>query len=158
MGKIKALLFHQKVFRRLARKLDSLHPTLYPFSLHLGVNTGGLPEALAPYAVVVRNETKTTTEQSLVFVVSSRPGETEHAPEGRQAITAAVFLKDSPLMLADLELKGIAKSIIDSLESFLPFLRESLDFVNIEKSIEWSRRSQEIISKKYPFERGRLSG
>ena len=156
--KLRLLLFHQKIFRRLVRKLDSLHPTLYPFSLHLGVNTGGLPEALAPYAVVVRNETKTPTEQSLVFVVSSRPGETEHAPEGRRAITATVFLKDSPLMLADLALKGIAKSIIDSLESFLPFLRESIDFVNIEKSIEWSRRSHEIVNKKYPLRKGTIIG
>ena len=156
--KLRLLLFHQKIFRRLVRKLDSLHPTLYPFSLHLGVYAGGLPEALAPYAVVVRNETKTTTDQSLVFLESSRPGETEHAPEGRRAITATVFLKDSPLILADLELKEIAKSIIDSLEDFLPFLRENIDFVNIEKSIELSRRSQEIVSQKYRSPKGdRLS-
>ena len=156
--KLRLLLFHQKIFRRLVRKLDSLHPTLYPFSLHLGVNAGGLPETLAPYAVVVSKETKTTTGQSLVFIVSSRPGETEHAPEGRRAITATVFLKDSPLILADLELKEIAKSIIDSLEDFLPFLRENIDFVNIEKSIELSRRSQEIVSQKYPSRRGSIIG
>ena len=156
--KLRLLLFHEKIFRRLVRKLDALHPTLYPFSLHLGVYAGGLPEALAPCAVVVSKETKTTTDQSLVFIVSSRPGETEHAPEGRRAITATVFLKDSPLILADLELKGIAKSIIDTLEGFLPFLRESIDFVNIEKSIELSRRSQEIVSQKYPPRKGTIIG
>jgi len=156
--KLRLLLFKQKIFRRLVRKLAALQPTLYPFSLHLGVYTGGLPEALAPYAVVVRDETKPATDQNLVFIVSSRPGETEHAPEGRQAITATVFLTDSPLMLTDMELKGIAKSIIDSLEGFLPFLRESIDFVNIEKSIELSRRSQEIVSQKYRPRKGTMIG
>lgn len=156
--KLKLLLLHQKIFRRLVHKLDSLHPMLYPFCLHLGVYTAGLPEALAPYAVVVRDETKPATDQNLVFIVSSRPGETEYAPEGRQAITATVFLKDSPLMLTDLELKGTAKSIIDSLEGFLPFLRESIDFVNIEKSIELSRRSQEIVSPKYRPRKGTIIG
>lgn len=156
--KLKLLLFHQKIFRRLVHRLDSLRPMLYAFSLHLGVHSGGLPEALAPYAVVVRDETKPVTDQNLVFIVTSRPGEAQYAPEGRQAITATVFLKESPLVLADLELKEIAKSIIDSLDGFLPFLRESIDFVNIEKSIELSRRSQEIVSQKYRPRKGTIIG
>jgi phytoene dehydrogenase-like protein len=156
--KLKLLLFHEKIFRRLVRKLDALQPTLYPFSLHLGVYAEGLPEALAPCAVVVSKETKTTTDQSLVFIALSRPDETEHAPKGRRAITATVFLKESPLILADLELKGIAKSIIDTLEGFLPFLRESIDFVNIEKSIELSRHSQEIVCQKYPLQKRTIIG
>lgn len=156
--KLRLLLFHRKIFRRLVRKLDALHPILYPFSLHLGVYASGLPEALAPYAIVVRNEIIPSTDQNFVFIVSSRPGEEEHAPVGKQAITATVFLKDSPLMLADLDLKGIAMSIIDSLEGFLPFLRESIDFVNIEKSIDWSRRSQETVSQKYHPRKGTIIG
>ena len=127
---------------------------LYPFCLHLGVYAGRLPEKLAPCAVVVGDETNTTTFQSPVFISSSHADDTEHAPEGRRAITATVFLKESPLVLADLELKRIANSIIDTLEGFLPFLRESIDFVNIEKSIELSRRSQEIVCQKYPPRKG----
>ena len=156
--KLRLLMFREKIFRHLAHKLDALHPTLYPFSLHMGIYARGLPEALAPCAVVVSKETKMTTSQCLVFILSSRPGETEHAPEGRRAITATVFLKDSPLILADLELKEIAKSIIDTLDGFLPFLRESIDFVNIEKSIELSRRSQEIVCQKYPQKKRTIIG
>ncbi len=156
--KLKLLLLHQKIFRRLLHKLDSIRPILYPFFLHLGVYSGGLPEALAPYAVVVRDETKPVTDKNLVFIVSSRLGETEYAPEGRQAITATIFLKDSPLVLTDLELKGVAKSIIDSLDCFLPFLRENIDFVNIEKSIDLSRRSQEIVTQKYRPRKGTIIG
>ena len=156
--KLKLLLLHQKIFRRLLHKLDSVRPMLFPFCLHLGVHTGGLPESLSSYAVVIRDETKPATDQNLVCILSSRPRNTEHAPEGRQAITVMVFLKDSPLMLTDLELKGIAKSIIDSLEGFLPFLRESIDFVNIEKSIELSRLLQEIVCQKYRPRKGTVIG
>jgi phytoene dehydrogenase-like protein len=156
--KFKLLLLHQKVFRRLARKLGSLRPMLYPFCLHLGVYAEGLPESLAPYAIVIGNEKKPATDPNLVYIASSSPGETEHAPIGKRAITATVFLKDSPLILDDIELKGIANMIIDTLENFLPFLRESIDFVNIEKSIAFSRSSQEIINQKYTPRTGTIIG
>ena len=156
--KLRLILFHKKIFRRLLRRLEALHPTAYPFCLHMGVHAGRLPEKLAPCAVVVVDETNTTMFQSPVFLSSSHADDTEHAPEGRQAITATVFLKEPTLVLADLELKRIANSIIDALEGFLPFLRESIDFVNIEKSIELSRCSQEIVCQKYPPRKGTIIG
>ena len=61
-------------------------------------------------------------------------------------------------MLDDGELKGIAKDIIDSLEIFLPFLRESIDYVNIGNSIAVARASQEIINKKFQFSRTPIIG
>lgn len=156
--KLKLLLLQQKIFRRLAQKLDSLHPITYPFCLHLGVRTGGLPEQLAPYAVWVRDETEPLTDQNLVFIETSRPDETERAPEGRRALCATVFLKDSPMMLTDLELRGVAMAIIDSLEGLLPFLRESIDYLNVEKSISLARRSQEIVNQKYRTRKGMMIG
>jgi phytoene dehydrogenase-like protein len=156
--KLKLLLLRQKIFRRLVRRLHSIRPTAYPFCLHLGVRAGGLPERLAPYVVWVRDETKPATDQNLVFLETSRPGETERAPEGGRALCATVFLKDSPMMLTDLELSGVAKAIIDSLEGFLPFLRESIDYVNIEKSISLARRCQEIVNQKYRTRKGVIIG
>jgi len=156
--KLKLLLLHQKVFRRVAHKLDSFRPQLYPFSLHLGVHTGGLPESLSPYAVVVRDENMSATDSNLVFILSTHSGDTSYAPEGKKAITTTVYLKESPLILSDLELKGIANSIIDSLDRFLPFLRESIDFVNIEKSIELSRQAQDIVCQKYRPRRWTIMG
>ena len=52
-------------------------------------------------------------------------------------------------MLTDQELNDVAKAVINSLEGLLPFLRESIDYVNIEKSISLSRRSQETVNQKY---------
>ncbi|OHE31092.1 MAG: hypothetical protein A3J94_07010 [Syntrophus sp. RIFOXYC2_FULL_54_9] len=156
--KLKPLLFQQKIFRRLVHKLNSLCPIVYPFCLHLGVRSGGLPEQLAPYAVWVRDETKPLTDQNLVYIQTSRSDEKERAPEGRRALCATVFLKNSPMMLTDQELSGVAKAIIDSLEGLLPFLRESIDYVNIEKSILLARRSQEIINRKYRTRKGVMIG
>jgi phytoene dehydrogenase-like protein len=147
--KLKSLLLQQKIFRRLVHKLNALRPIAYPFCLHLGIRAGGLPEQLAPYAVWVRDETKPLTDQNLVYIQTSRSDEKDRAPEGRRALCATVYLKNSPTMLTDLELSGVAKGIIDSLEGLLPFLRESIDYVNIEKSISLARRSQEIVNQKY---------
>jgi hypothetical protein len=98
---------------------------------------------------VVRDGNDIMTDQDLVFLETSLPGETARAPEGRRAITATVFLADSPLRLNDQELKEAATNIINSLEGFLPFLRENIDYLHVEKSIAFSRRYQEMVNRKY---------
>ena len=62
------------------------------------------------------------------------------------------------MMLTDLELSGVAKAMIDSLEGLLPFLRESIDYVNIEKSISLARHCQEIVNQKYHTPKGLIIG
>jgi phytoene dehydrogenase-like protein len=156
--KLNLLLLNQKYFRKLVRRLHSIRPNAYPFCLHIGVHEGGLPERLAPYAVVIRDESRPATDLNLVFLETSLPEEKDRAPEGRRAVNAKVLLKDSPLLLADLELKKIATTVMDSLEGFLPFLRDSIDYVNIEKSIALSRQYQEIVSQKYRTARQLLLG
>ena len=147
--KLDLLLFHQKLFRSVVRRLGFNRPNAYSFSLHLGVHQEGLPEKMAPYVAVVSDDRIPACHQNLVFIERSLQGEIGRAPEGRRALSATVFLKESPLLLDDSELKGIAKTIIDALEGFLPFLRESIDYVNIERSIAFARQSQEIVNQKY---------
>ncbi len=147
--KLNLLLLHQKAFRRVVRRLGSSRPNAYPFCLHLGVHQEGLPEKMAPYVAVVSDDKIPARHQNLVFIEKSLQGETGRAPEGRRAISATVFLKESPLVLDDAGLKGIATTILDALEGFLPFLRESIDYVNIEKSIAFARQSQESVNQKY---------
>jgi phytoene dehydrogenase-like protein len=136
------------LFRRF-RFFKSIRPTGYPFYLHMGVRTEGLPEKMATYVVLVKNGDDVVTDRDLVFLETSLPGESERAPEGRRAITATVFLPDSPLRLNDQELKEVATNIIDSLEGFLPFLRENIDYLHVDKSIAISRRYQEMVNRKY---------
>lgn len=152
--KLNLLLFRQKAFRSAFRRLASNHPNAYPFCLHLGVHQEGLPEKMAPYVAVVSDGKKPAHHQNLVFIERSLQGESGRAPEGRRALSATVFLKESPLVLDDAELKGTAKNIIDVLDGFLPFLRESIDYVNIGKSIAFARQSQDRINQKYCTRKG----
>ncbi len=147
--KLNLLLFQQKNFRRLVNRLEFNRPYAHPFCLHMGIREEGIPENIATYSVVVPDENKPARDQNLLFLEVSMPGDTHRAPEGRRAVTVTVYLKDSPLILDDFELNAIAKNIIGSLDWFLPFLRESIDYINIEKSIAHARQSQEIINKKY---------
>lgn len=148
--KMTLLLFQQKIFRRLVNRLEVNRPNAHPFSLHMGIREGGLPEKIAPYAIVVPDENKPARELNLLFLETSMPGDTCRAPEGRRAVSVTVYLQDSPLVLDDFKLKAISKAIIDSLDWFLPFLRESIDHLNVEKSIAIARQSQESVSKRYP--------
>jgi phytoene dehydrogenase-like protein len=143
------LLPERKGFFSIFHRFDSIRPAAYPFCLHMGVREEGLPESMATYTVVVRDGVGPVMDRDLVFLETSLPGETERAPEGRRAVAATVFLADSPLRLNDQELKGAATNIIDSLEGFLPFLRENIDYLRVDKSIALSRRYQEIVNQKY---------
>jgi phytoene dehydrogenase-like protein len=147
--KLNLLLLQQKFFRRLLRRLNGIRTHAYPFCLHMGVHEGGLPERLAPYCVVVPDERKEARRPGPVFLKTSLHGETDLAPAGRRTLSATVYLKDSPLVLADIQLKEVAKSIMDSLEEFLPFLRDSIDYIHVERSIALSRQYQEAISHQY---------
>jgi phytoene dehydrogenase-like protein len=147
--KLNLLLFQQKAFRSVVRRLGFNRPNAPPFCLHLGVHEEGLPERMAPYVAVVPDDRIPSRHRNLVFIERSLQGEISRAPEGRRALSVTVFLKESPLVLDDSELKAMAKTMIDALEGFLPFLRESIDYVNIEKSIAVARQSQEIVNQKY---------
>ncbi len=147
--KLNLLLLEQPPFRRLLRRFARFRPAAYPFCLHMGVREGGLPEKMAPYVLVVPDVTQAAGERNLVFIETSLPGDTKRAPQQRRAVTAAVFLKESPLRLSDPELRERAEWIIASLEGFLPFLRESIDYLHVERSILFSRQNQERFSRKY---------
>lgn len=152
--KLELLLPVRKIFPGSSRSFTSIYPATYPFSLHMGVHEGGLPESMAPYVAVVRDGTGTFTNQDLVALNTSSREETDAAPAGRRAITCTVYLADSPLRLSDRQLKEIAMGMIDSLEGFLPFLRDSIDYLRVEQSIALARRCQDTVNRKYRM-RGR---
>jgi len=104
---------------------------------------------MAADCVVLRNGNGPMTRRDLVFLHLSPVGDTDYAPQGCRALSATIYLADSPLRLSDQELKKEAMGIIDLLETFLPFLRESIDYLRVDQSILHSRKDQEILSRKY---------
>lgn len=156
--KLEILLSGRKILPATNRPFSSLRIVSYPFSLHMGVREEGLPESMAPYVVVLKNIHGPVITNDIVFLQTSLPGEIDRAPEGRRAITATVYLTESPLRLSDPELKNFATGIIDSLEDFLPFLRDNIDFLRVDQSICCSRRYQDILGRKYRLRRSPFFG
>jgi len=156
--KFRLMLLSDGKFSRLARKLESIEAVYHPFTLHIGVLDRGIPEKMAEYVIVIGDENKPVMDNNLVFLEVSLPGDTGCAPEGKRAISTSVFLKESPLRLSNDDLKRISEEIFESLKGFLPFLKENLDFINIERSIEISRKYQEIINQKFKINGNPLLG
>ena len=144
-----SLLLNEQRFRRLKRRLKLLEVFYYPFTLHMGVHEKGFPEKMATHIALVCNNGHPVMDNNIVFVESSSSGETERAPSGKRVLSATVFLKESPLTLSDGKFRDISASIFQSLETFLPFLKENLDYINIDKSIELSKKYQDLVSLKY---------
>lgn len=148
---LRMLLLNDGKFQRLTRRLKHVNPVYYPFTLHMGVFDKGLPEKMAAFVAVVRDYDRSVMDNNLVFLETSAPDDNERAPAGKRAISATVFLKESPLKLNNHNLEETSMVILNHLDIFLPFYMENLDYINIEKSIELSRKNQGIINQKFVF-------
>jgi phytoene dehydrogenase-like protein len=104
---------------------------------------------MAPYVAVVPDKNKPVMDDNIIFLEMSAPYDTGRAPAGKRALSATIFLEKSPLFSTDLELEERSKAIIGHLEALFPFLRENLDYLNVEASIELSRKYQKMVNRKY---------
>jgi phytoene dehydrogenase-like protein len=150
--KLRQLLLNERKFRRMEKRLKSVRSAYYPFTLHMGVLERCIPETTAIYVAIVIDQNRPVMDDNLVFVEISARDCNERAPAGKRALSATIFLKESPLVLTNDELKEVSQVIFCALEKFLPFLRENLDFLNIGMSIELSRKCQEFVNHKYTMQ------
>jgi phytoene dehydrogenase-like protein len=88
-------------------------------------------------------------DNDVVYVEISAQDDIRKAPAGKRTLSATVFLKDSPTCFSVQELQETARMIIKHLETFLPFLKENIDYLDVEASINLSRRYQKMMNQKY---------
>jgi phytoene dehydrogenase-like protein len=150
--KLRSLLLGDRKFKRMERKLKLVRSAYYPFTLHMGILERCVPEKTAIYVAIVIDENRPVMDDNLVFVEISAKDCEDRAPAGKRALSATIFLKESPLVLTNDELKEVSQVVFCALEKFLPFLRENDDFLNIGMSIELSRKSQELVNHKYAMQ------
>ncbi len=156
--KLRLLLLNDRKFKRIERRLKLVRSAYYPFTLHMGILERCVPDKTAIYLAIVIDENRPVMDDNLVFVEISARDCKDRAPAGKRALSATIFLKESPLVLTNDELKEVSQVVFCALEKFLPFLRENLDFLNIGTSIELSRKSQELVNHKYVMQSNSFFG
>jgi len=147
------LLSEDKKLSKLARRFRRVETAQYPFTLHMGVDNRGLPDRMSEYVIVVPEHSPDAGHETgpFLFLESSVADDARLAPRGKRTLTATALLPRSPLHTEDGELKATAEDMIRSLERFLPFLRESMDCMDVDRSIEVSRQYQQIVNPRYRF-------
>jgi len=156
--KFKPFVLDDERFINFREKYMSVEKSYFPFTIHMGLSDKGIPERMAEYVLIIVDEKKPLTNSNLVFLEMSAREDTGRAPSGKRTMSASVFLEDSPLRLGDDDLKEISKNILRNIEDFLPFFEENLDFINIDKSIEISRKYQEVLNQKYTEKKNSILG
>ena len=138
--------------------ISPIKATHLPFTIHLGCARKCIPEKMAHHLAVVSDVQKNIFDNNLIILEYSMP-EDETMPAANKApLTATVFLSPDPEQWSQENLTATASSIIDRLEYFLPFLKENIEFFDLEKSIELSKISHSVFNPKYKIRRSFITG
>ena len=130
----------------------------YPFTFHLGVTKKCFPEKTARHIAVVSDVNKNIHDNNLIILQLSIPQQHDETPADKIPMTATVFLPNDDEAWTRESLKVQSESIIDRLEFFLPFLRENIELIEIDKSIDMHNDSRQIVNPKYQVRNAFFSG
>jgi phytoene dehydrogenase-like protein len=129
-----------------------------PFTIHLGCPRQCLPEKMACHLAVISDVEKNIFDDNLIILESNIPADEMMPAANKVSLTATVFLPDNPDVWSQDNLAVQASSIIDRLEFFLPFLKENIEFFDLEKSIEISKTSHGVFNPKYKIRNSFITG
>ena len=129
-----------------------------PFTIHLGCKSRCIPEKMSHYVAVVSDVHKDIYNDNLILLEANTPQDANAPAADRLSLAATTFLPAGDEVWSQENLAAQASSIIDRLEFFLPFLKENIDFFDLEKSIEISKISHGIITPKYKMRNSLLTG
>ncbi len=149
---LRSMIFRERRFRRFKETLERLEGTLYPFTIHLGIDEKGIPERMSEYVVVIPDG-QSSLHGRLVFLETSATGDTELAPSGKRSLSATVFLDRLATELDDNVLEGVSQTILERLRGFLPFLEENINVMSLQDSIRLCRLRTPVVNPKYRFKK-----
>jgi hypothetical protein len=107
---------------------------------------------------VVTDIHKDIYDNNLIILESGKPEEEAHAASARIPLTATVFLPNNEDAWSPENLAKESSSILDRLEYFLPFLKDNIEFFDLEKSIALSKISHGIFNPKYKIRSSFITG
>lgn len=128
----------------------------YPFTIHLGIKPQCIPEKMARHVAVISDVNKSVYDDNLIILESGASDNINNAL--KIPLSATVFLPDDQETWSKDHLNQTADSIIDRLEYFLPFLKENIEFFDIEASIDISQKQRNIVNPKYKLRNAFTTG
>jgi phytoene dehydrogenase-like protein len=150
------LLLEKKKFLNFGDFIRPAKISHYPFTIHLGINPQCLPEKMAGHVAVISDINKDIYDNNLIILDSG--ASQNESPASKIPLSATVYLPDNQEVWAKDSLKQTADSIIERLENFLPFLKENIEFFDIEESINISRKQRSVVNPKYQIRNSFCSG
>ncbi len=130
----------------------------YPFTVHLGIPQKSIPEKMAEYVAVLSDINKDIYDNNLILLESNTSPQGKRSPSEKKLLTATVFLPNDSAVWSKENLETQAQSIIERLEYFLPFLKENIRFIDVDKSIDISIKYRNIVNPKYKLRNSFISG
>lgn len=156
--KLRHILAKVGDFSRFERKWKKVVHGGYPVTLHLGLKNRGVPERMGSSVLLLYEEKHPLMTDFLIYLeAAAGGGEEAEGFETGLALSATAFLNDSPWRLSDGELEEVLRVIFRGVASFLPFLRENLEFIDPAWSMDISRKYQEVVTHKYAIRTEALS-
>ena len=140
---------------------DYIRPTrisYYPFTIHLGINPKCIPEKMARHVAVISDVSKDIYDDNLIILEYGVSQSEKSTTSSKVPLSATVFLPDNQDIWSGDNLDQTANSIIERLEYFLPFLKENIEFFDINESINISQKQRNVVNAKYQIRNSFFSG
>jgi len=150
------LLIERKKKINLDNLIRPINASYYPFTIHLGIRNKSIPEKMARHVAVVSDVNKNIYDDNLIILELSAPE--DEKTTSKSSLSATVFLPDDQITWSKENLTANARSIIERLEYFLPFLKENIEFFDVKESINISQKQRAIVNPKYQLQNSFISG
>lgn len=138
-----------KKFLNLESRLNPVRITYLPFSIHLGCKARCFPEKMARHLAVVPEVDKKLLDSNLIILESNIAPDENASASDKTALTVTTFLPSRSELWSKNNLSIVSSSVIERLEYFLPFLKDNIDYFDLEKSISISEMSHSVIVPRY---------
>jgi phytoene dehydrogenase-like protein len=152
------LLLERKKKFNLDDLIRPIKISYYPFTIHLGVRQKSIPEKMARHVAVISDVNKNIYDDNLIILESSMHKNEKTISATKSLLSATVFLPDDQMTWSKENLTANARSIIERLEYFLPFLKENIEFFDIKESINISQKQRVVVNPKYQLKNSFFSG
>jgi hypothetical protein len=152
------LLFERKNQINIDDLIRPVKVSHNPFTIHLGIRQNSVPEKMVRHVAVITDVNKDIYDDNLIILELSLPDDEKTTSSGKCSLSATVFLHDDPMIWSNENLTATARSIVERLEFFLPFLKENIEVFDIKESINISRKQRNIVNPKYLLRNSFITG